>query len=93
LVYEMKFLVPNYSCLQNSWLGAYRPQLPRSLCPLSSTEFVEPPQTKFLGTPLYPAVPQLFSVKRQKATFYSQVPSIHGRDVGWGSSRTGYWRD
>jgi len=25
---------------------------PRSLCPLSSTEFVEPPtQTKFLGTP------------------------------------------
>jgi hypothetical protein len=26
---------------------------PRSLCPLSSTEFVEPPlQKKFLGTPL-----------------------------------------
>ena len=24
----------------------------RSLCPLSSTEFVEPPRTKFLGTPL-----------------------------------------
>ena len=29
----MKFLVPNYSCL---------PPDPRSLCPLSSTEFVEP---------------------------------------------------
>ena len=29
LLYEMKFLVPNYSCLQNSWLGGgYRPQIP-----------------------------------------------------------------
>jgi len=48
----MKFLVPNYSCLQNHWLGATAPR-PRSLCPLSSTEFVEPPPPKkFLGTPL-----------------------------------------
>ena len=31
----MKFLVPNYSCLQNSWLGGYRPQIPvlSVLCP------------------------------------------------------------
>ena len=28
LPYEMKFLVPNYSCLQNPWLGGYRPQTP-----------------------------------------------------------------
>jgi len=28
LVYEIKFLVPNYSCLQNPWLGGYRPQIP-----------------------------------------------------------------
>ena len=28
LLYEMKFLVPNYSCLQNPWLGSYRPQIP-----------------------------------------------------------------
>jgi len=42
LPYEMKFLVPNYSCLQNPWLGGYRPPDPRSVCPLSSTEFVEP---------------------------------------------------
>ena len=27
LLYEMKFLVPNYSCLQNPWLGGYRPQI------------------------------------------------------------------
>ena len=53
LLYEMKFLVPNYSCLQNLWLGGYRPQIP-VLCPLSSTQFVETPspRTKFLRTPL-----------------------------------------
>ena len=46
----MKFLVPNYSSLQ---IRGLRPPDPRSLCPLSSTEFVEPPpRTKFLGTPL-----------------------------------------
>ena len=35
LLYEMTFLVPNYSCLQNPWLGGYRPQIPvlSVLCP------------------------------------------------------------
>ena len=33
LLYEMKFLVLNYSCLQNPWLGGYAP---RSLFSLSS---------------------------------------------------------
>ena len=28
LLYEIKFLVPNYSCLQNPWLGGFRPQIP-----------------------------------------------------------------
>ena len=28
LLYEMKFLVPNYSCLQNPWLRGCRPQIP-----------------------------------------------------------------
>jgi len=45
----MKFLVPNYTCLQNPWLGASRPPDPRSLCLLSSTEFVEPPLNKIPG--------------------------------------------
>ena len=55
LLYEMKFLVANYSCLQNPWLGGYRPQIglpppdPRSLCPLFSAEFVEPPPKKIPG--------------------------------------------
>ena len=43
LLDEMNFLVPNYSCLQNFWLGGLVPPDPHSLCPLSSTEFVEPP--------------------------------------------------
>jgi len=31
----MKFLLPNYSCLQKPWLEAYRPQIPvlSVLCP------------------------------------------------------------
>ena len=43
LLYEMKFLVPNYSCLQISWLPLPDP---RSLCPPSSTEFIEPTPPK-----------------------------------------------
>ena len=58
LLYEMKFLVPNYSCFQNPWLGA---AAPRSTFSLSSTEFVDPPPTKFLGKPL-PMI--LYSVTR-----------------------------
>ena len=47
LLYEMKFLVPNYSCLQNPWLGGYRPRSPFAL---SSTVFVEPsPPNKIPG--------------------------------------------
>jgi hypothetical protein len=28
ILYEMKFVVPNYSCLQNPWLGGHCPQIP-----------------------------------------------------------------
>jgi len=31
LPYEVKFLVPNYSCLQKPWLGATAPRSPFSL--------------------------------------------------------------
>jgi len=47
-----EFLVPNYSCLQNPWLVGYRPQIPVLSVLNWTTEFVEPPRTKFLGTPL-----------------------------------------
>jgi hypothetical protein len=49
LLYEMKFLVPNYSCHQNPWLGGYRPQIP-VLCP--QLNLLNSRRTKFLGTPL-----------------------------------------
>ena len=42
----MKFLVPNYSCLQNPWPLSD----PRCLCP--QLNLLNPPPTKFLGTPL-----------------------------------------
>ena len=45
----MKFLVLNYNCLQNPQTRGLPPPDPRSLCPLSSTEFVEPPQKKIPG--------------------------------------------
>ena len=51
LLYEMKFLVPNYSCLQNPWLGGYRPQT-TVLSVLNWICWTPPPRTKFLGTPL-----------------------------------------
>ena len=53
LLFEMKVLVPNSSCLQNPWLGSYCPQIP-VLFVLSSTQFVDPPppRTKFLVTPV-----------------------------------------
>ena len=44
LIYEIKFLVPNYSCLQNPWLGGYRPQIPvlSVLCP--QLNLLNPPE-------------------------------------------------
>ena len=43
-LYEVKFLVPIYSCLQNPWLGAMSPDA-RSLCPQLNL-LNSPPQKK-----------------------------------------------
>ena len=53
LLYEKKFLVPKYSCLQNPRLGGYLPHIPvlSVLCP--QLNLLNPPRTKFLGTPLF----------------------------------------
>ena len=40
----MKFLVPNYSCLQNPWLGGLPPPDPRSFCP--QLNLLNPPPEK-----------------------------------------------
>ena len=47
----MKFLVPNYSCLKNPWLGGYRSQIP-VLSVLNWICLTPPPEKKFLRTPL-----------------------------------------
>ena len=52
LLYEMKFLVPNYSCLQNPWLGGYAPRSPFSLSSVLNWICWTPPPKKILGTPL-----------------------------------------
>ena len=46
LLYEMKFLVPNYSCLQNPWLRGYRPQIPvlSVVCPQLNLLNPPPPE-------------------------------------------------
>ena len=45
----MKFLVPNYSCLQNPWLGGDRPQISvlYVLCP--QLNLLNPPPNKIPG--------------------------------------------
>ena len=48
LLYEMKFLVPNYSCLQNPWLGATAPRSP-TLCPQLNPLKPPPPEKKIPG--------------------------------------------
>ena len=51
LLYEMKFLVPNYSCLQKPWLGGYRPYIPvlSVLCPQQNLLNPPPFQKKIPG--------------------------------------------
>ena len=77
LLYEMKFIVPNYSSLQNPWIGGYAPT-PRSLCPLSSTEFVEPPPTrkKCLGTPLLSVPFFIQQSKHMRRIIFSSVACL-----------------
>ena len=63
----MEFLVPNYSCLQNPWLGGYRPQIPVLcvLCPQLNLLNPSPP-TKFLVTPLISTKRKQLDLKLRK---------------------------
>ena len=51
LPYEIKFLLTNHSCLQNPWLGGYRPQIPvlSVLCPKRNLLNPSPPPNKIPG--------------------------------------------
>ena len=44
LLFEMKFLVPNYSCLQNPWLGGLAPRSPSSLSSVLNWIWLTPPE-------------------------------------------------
>ena len=46
------FLYTNYSWLHNPWLGGYRPQIPVLSVLCHQLNSLNPPRTKFLGTPL-----------------------------------------
>ena len=53
LLYELKFLVPNYSCLQNPWLGDYRRHIPILSVRCPQLNLLTPtPEKKILCTPL-----------------------------------------
>ena len=47
LLYEMKFLVPNYSCLKNPWRGFYRPQITVLSVLCSQLNLLNPPEQNF----------------------------------------------
>ena len=49
VLYEMKFLVPNYSCLQNPWLGGYRPQIHVLSVLWPQLNLLNPPPNKIPG--------------------------------------------
>jgi len=90
LLYEMNFLVPNYSCLQNPRSGVTPPPDPRSLCRLSSYEFVEPPLTKFLGTPLLPTKKQKVCCDYYKQKSWRGVKVMEERQVREAVKPKGY---
>jgi hypothetical protein len=70
LLYEMKFLVPNYRCLQNPWLGGHCPKIPV----LSVLNWIcwTPPRIKFLGTPLVTG-----TNKNQLTDYDVHLPILH----------------
>ena len=76
LLHEMKFLAPNYSCLQNPCLGGYRRQIPilSVLCPQLNL-LNPPPQNKIPG---YAAATIMFMYHiRQYSVWQFQVSSNH----------------
>jgi len=88
LLYEMKFCVPNYSRLQNPWLGGrgLPPPDPRSLSSVLNWICWTPCRTKFLGMPLtwnYNAISSPLSVPTASYSFYHFISK-----VGLGTSMT-----
>jgi len=62
LLHEIKFLVSNYSCLQNPWLGGYRTQIPVPSVHNWICWTPPSPRTQFLVTPLLCNIQKLLCV-------------------------------
>ena len=73
LLYEMKFLVPNYSCLQNPWLGCYRPQIP--------VLFVLCPQPNLLNPPPPNKIPGYATDRRRRHGYLPVVSAVSRRGL------------
>ena len=93
LLYEMKFLVPNYGCLHNPLLGGYRPQIPI----LSVLDWIcwTPPWKKFLHMPLFPLVGlhriQLLSCCKVTCAYALLNGDICGQEVTRDTADLGTW--
>ena len=74
--YYMKFLVPNYSCIQNPWPVGYRPHIPiLSVLCLQLNLFTPPPRTKFLVMPLYRTTDTVSLLESDQAGSVVQAPT------------------
>ena len=78
LLYEMKFLVPNYSCLQNPWLGCYHPQIPVLSVFYPQLNLLNPSLNKIPGyaTAYCCMCVTLFGSEAISSTSYSQLQYI-----------------
>jgi len=92
----MKFLVPNYSCLQNPWLRGYRPQIPilSDLCP--QLNLLNPPRKKFLGTPLQCKLYKFDPTSYKYTTCFGQVEKTirytNTKILAWGKYRASMYK-
>ena len=75
LLYEMKFIVPNYSCLQNPWLGGYRPHI-HVLSVLNRICRTPPEQNSWIR---HWTTPQTRTWK----LWHKQLSAEGGREIWW----------
>ena len=77
LLYEMKFLVPNYSCLQ---IRGLPPPDPRSLRP--QLNLLNPPEKTFLGTPLIVVEVRNLKQNKRRTKIFTDKWACHLWQVG-----------
>ena len=76
LLYEMKFLVPNYSCFQKPWLGGYCPRISvfSVLCPeLNLLNHPSPEQNSWVRHWPLQLLPADFQLVREGSSLQSRL--------------------